>query len=284
MNAKLDARAASAAYSSAFQHLKKLEGFSQKQVLRAEAGSILKQWAGKTKVADPASHGLILSARVRANNVAGTGRAGDVTFGVTINSGRRGGEPGRIWVVRDEASRQWTKKTGKTGFTPQRVGMIRPDLGVEFLNRHLANSQWAETVDRVNVWRDYYKAFYPKLQRASGLARQSVLQIADSLGIDLTQVEGGGVSDAGIAKARAAIASNGKNYVNGSGTESGDDVKYYVTLINRLPYNQRIKMDSTLAMVIQGRAKYIEKSYEKGAFDSIERTRRAFPNLFKAAA
>ena len=51
ITAKLDATEVMRQYSSALRRLASLTGFSQSTVLRAEAGVILKQWAGKTKVA-----------------------------------------------------------------------------------------------------------------------------------------------------------------------------------------------------------------------------------------
>src|SRR5690606_7898240 len=118
------------------------------------------------------------------------------------------------------------------------------------------------------------KVMLPRALQSVGLSRQSVVQIADALGIDLTAVKGQGISPAGIAKARAAIASNGRSYRNGTGVQAGDPIRYHVTLINRLPYGRRTGMDRTLAFVVAGRAKHIEIAYRKGAFGSMATVRR----------
>jgi hypothetical protein len=119
--------------------------------------------------------------------------------------------------------------------------------------------------------------------RASiGLSRQSVVQIADALGIDLLRVQGGGtISGAAIASARASVATTGKTYRNGTGARGGDQVRAYVDLVNRLPYGRKIGMDRTLLGVLAGQNKYFERSYAKGAFDTQKAAIRAFPNLFK---
>lgn len=265
MKVTIDASAATAAYSKAFQHLKSLPGFDHRETLRAEAGSILKQWAGKTKVATEQSMRL----RVRSRALRSVGlvnmQAGN---DVTINSGIRG-EEGRVWF-----------KTRREKY--QLAAVISIETGqVAFQNLHFRPDDWSKIVSSINA----YRAEYPKQRAAAvasaGLARQSVIQIADDLGIDLNEVEGGGISAAGIAKARAAIASNGQSYKNGSGNQGGNEVKFYVELICNLPYGIKIGMDSTLAFVLQNRAKYIEKSYQKGAFDSMSRATRAFPNIFR---
>jgi len=122
-------------------------------------------------------------------------------------------------------------------------------------------------------------------RRSVGLARQSVVQIADALGIDLLTVKGGGtLSDAGIAKARAALASNGQSYRNGIGLQGGNKVYDHVDLINTLPYGRKIGMDRTLLSVLNGQNKYFEKSYAKGAFDSQRKACAGYPNLFKFTA
>lgn len=39
-------------------------------------------------------------------------------------------------------------------------------------------------------------------------------------------------------------------------------------------------MDRTLLGVVAGRTKFFEQSYAKGAFDSLQKTARAYPGLF----
>lgn len=273
---KFDGQAAAAAYSRAFRRLAQLQGFSQHEILRAEAGSILKRWAGLTKVATPAQ----ADARTRLRVVRGLGytRAPD-RGDVTVNAGIRG-PYGRVWIkAREGRGRRgyllamgpnFTQPTGKAVFNK-----FSPTSGAA-TRKWVANVNDAVADVQAGVGRQI-----PIGRRAIGMSRQSVVQIADKLGIDLLAVRGQGVSPSGVIKARAAIASNGRAYQNGVGYQGGERDKAYIDLINRLPYGPKIGMDRTLARVLATRAKFIETSYEKGAFDSMRNAARSFPNLIR---
>lgn len=267
---KFDPRAAVAAYSSAFKRFRELPGFDQQTVLRAEAGSILKTWAGRTKVGTDKR--AILRARARAiSNAIGRNKAGKNGLEISINSGRRGGFPGEVWF-----------RTRNNRF--QQAGVVSDGGTYKPAWIHFKKDDWELSINYgATRAAEEMKKLIPNATKSVGLARQSIIQIADDLGIDLNAVPGGGVSASGIAKARAAVASSGRGYKNGVGTQGGDAVRSYVQLICRLPYLQKIGMDRTLAGVVAGRAKYIEASYAKGAFDSLKRVEAAFPNIARVS-
>jgi hypothetical protein len=266
MKIAFDGQAAADAYTRAFRRLHELPGFDPVAGLKAEAGSILKAWAGRTKVADQAS--TMKRARLAATKALGLARFESQAHAVTITAGIRG-DAGAIWL-----------RTRRK--IPQHVGHVDVmGSGVRFRHRHVHSDDWAAIVASVNAYRTSYPKALKSALRSVGLSRQSVIQIADDLGIDLNAVKGQGIGAAGIAKARAAIASNGRVYKNGTGTSGGDKVKSYVELINRLPHGIKIGMDRTLAGVLSGRAKFIETAYQKGAFDSVRSAAKAFPNLLK---
>ncbi len=267
MNVRIDPSRAVAAYSSAFRKLRELEGFSQAQILRAEAGVILKTWAGRTKVANP--HAAELFARYRATKRAfGQTSAGKNPYGISVNSGRRNGVPGVVW---------FRTKRGKY----QEAGLIYPSGYISQRNIHFKDDDWARIEAGMVAYAAELKTILPGAQNAIGLARQSVIQIADALGIDLLSVRGGGqLSSAAITKARGAIASNGRFYQNGIGQAGDAGTTSYVNLFTRFPLGGKIGMDSTLALILAGRAGYIEQSYKKGAFESVRSAAKAFPNLF----
>ncbi len=269
MNVKLDATQVVRAYSGVLNELRKMTGFSQMDVLRGEAGIILKTAAGRTKVAR--RQDIELRTRRRAIRLIGASRAGAASDYTTINSGIRG-EEGRIWF---RTKNQKFQLMGHVGLGTGRV---------QFANIHLRRDDWNGVVDTVNRVREMYKKILPQAEQSAGLARQSWVQIADSLGINLLAVRGGGtLSAAGIAKARAAIASTGVAYTNGASTAGGDAERAHVTLINRLPYGSKAAtemgrgFDPMVIQILNGRTKYFEQSYAKGAFDSILATARAFP-------
>lgn len=271
MNAAFDGRPAAEAYTRAFRTLWQLPGFDPVAALRAEAGVILKTWAGRTKVAKPD----VISARARLRALR---RLGLTSGEVTINAGVRG-LPGMVW----HKTRPGASRTPR-GFAP--VGRMQPGSHrFTPLWRHFIDRDWRDITDAVLDAEATINRELKLATQSAGLARQSVIQIADDLGIDLGKVKGGGaLSAAAIAKARAAIASNGRAYKNGTGTSGGDAAKSFVDLLNRLPFGTKLGLDRTLAGVLAGRAKFIETSYRKGAFDSLKTAAKAFPNLINASA
>lgn len=276
MQVKLDASTVGAAYSAAFQRLKQLPGFDHRKVLRAEAGSILKRWAGLVPVAKPEESKK--RARLRLARQMGLTKAG--TWDITINVGIKSGTPGVVWY-RSNSRRSRASFALNRGWRWQYAGEVSDSGAFTPAWVHFPDEAWAQIKNVCAQYGQRLAKEIPAAQKSVGLARQSVIQIADQLGIDLIEVAGGGISAAGITKARAAIASNGNIYQNGSGAQAGDDVKYYVELINRMPRGLQIGIDRMLLQVISGRAKFIETAYAKGAFDSIEKTAKAFPNILK---
>ncbi|NBR68891.1 MAG: hypothetical protein EBT69_01725, partial [Verrucomicrobia bacterium] len=271
MKVALDARGAAAAYSRAFQHLKTLPGFDHTTVLRAEAGSILKRWAGLAKVATEDQIDRRTRARLaREMGMQSAGSEG-AFGGVTINNGARGGFRGEVWF-----------RTRHGKFQPAGRILAANDNFVPAWT-HFRAPDWT----LIRSAGETYAARLGPARRAAlqsvGLTRQSIVQIADALGIDLAEVKGQGLSAAGLAKARAALASNGRNYKNGFGLAGGDGVKAYVELINRLPFgtSPRVGLDAKLKTVLLGRTRYLQTSYQKGALESFARAQRAFPEIFR---
>lgn len=276
MKARFDASKIVSAYEQAFRRMRQLEGFSQVELLRAEAGVILKTWAGRTKVAKPDD--ALLRARYRAGKRAfGYTNIEKNEYGITVNTGRRGGYPGEVWYKHTLASR------GKRRF--QQAGLVLDTGAFQPAWIHWKASVWLNIRAGAERYGAELAKLLPHAAKSVGLARQSVIQIADALGIDLTQVKGGGsLSAAGIAKAYAAIASNGRSYRNGTGYQGGDERKFFIHLVNRHPYAVQIGMDQTLLAILSGRVSYIDRAYRSGVFTSVGRSTKAFPNLFKTSS
>lgn len=275
MNVSLDPQPAVKAYVSAFNRFRDLPGFDQREVLLSEAGVIIKTWAGRTKVVS--GRDLNTRARIRALRKLGASQGG-FPGAVTINAGIRGPE-GWVWYQAG-ALQRGKGKLGANRGRFQLAGKMQENGRFVANWYHFTDKGWHDIQDTVIDAEIAINSELKKAEKSAGLARQSVIQIADDLGIDLNRVQGGGtLSGAGIAKARAAIASNGRAYKNGRGAQGGDDVRYYLELFTQLPYGGKLGMDQTLVGILKGRAKYIETSYAKGAFDSIQRVGRAFPNL-----
>ena len=277
---KADNSGVMAATSITLKRLGQLTGFSQRQVLLAEAGSILKRWAGLVKVSTiPEADRRSRLHGVRRLGLTGSNREKNVGD-VTVNAGFRPAPYGRVWIKArsGKGKKNWLLAKGANFSAPSGTATFTPYR--RKLNgtsgKWLTNVEEAVTDVQASVARSI-----PKGRGAIGLSRQSVVQIADALGIDLLRVPGQGITGAELAKARAAPASAGKSYRNGfglSGTSGGYD---FVDLINRLPYGRKIGLDRNLLSVLSGRAKFFQQSYAKGAFDSQARACAAYPNLFR---
>ena len=271
MKARANMEAISRAYQGALRQLSSLTGFDQRTVLRAEAGSVLKMWAGQTKVSTQAAVDRRARLKVtRAWGVSGSGGKGTrkADHPITVNAGIRG-PAGRMFILKKDG--HGFRRTHESGFRP--------------LHQHYKAEQWRDLNEVANGVQSDWQKKVPLARRSVGLARQSVVQIADSLGIDLAAVQGRGLSAAGLAKARAALASDGKRYTNGWSAQGGTDTKPHIDLINGLPFanSPKLQMARTLLGVIAGRARYFQKSFDKGAFDSFDRVARAYPNVIRVA-
>jgi hypothetical protein len=262
MRFKLEADEVMDSYASALRRIASLTGFNQATIVRGEAGIILKTCAGRTKVSsqEQIDRGTRLHV-ARRLGLTGGGQ-------VSINVGIRGQHPGG--VVWFHTKNDHYQKAGDVDLASGRV---------TFANLHFRRGDWKQIVDAINAYRSDYRTRAPLARRAEGLARQSWVQIADDLGINLESVRGGTLSAAGIAKARAAIATTGMAYRNGQGTQFEEASSFFVRLTNSLPFGDRLGFDGMILLVISGRVKLFERSYAKGAFDSIEKAARNFPYL-----
>lgn len=261
-----DTSRAANAYRDAFGQLAALPGFSQKAVLRAEAGVILKTWAGRAPLANQQKSDR--TSRLQLLSKFHLTRAGNSN--VTINAGVRG-PVGLIW------------NRGASGKF-RLAGKIAPDASfVRWNNYHFRDDEWNAILQAGTTYADNIGGYLSRGRRSAGLACQSIVQIANQLGIDLGAVAGGNLSSTKLARAQSALASNGRAYQNGSGFEGGDETSGYIDLINSLPYGRKIGLDRILAGVLAGRAGYIRRSYAAGAFSSMSQVAAAFPNLLRVS-
>lgn len=282
IKAKLDASEVMRQYSTALRRLSELTGFSQKQVLLSEAGVILKTWAGRTKVSTEKKTDLRTINRSFGKNglqITTATNIGDVT----VNEGIRG-PFGWVWVKTRQSDQVGRK--GAAGKPFKFAGTIHPTT-YQFrpMNYHWKRGTWIDIQEVAADVRIALAKNIPRGRQSIGLSRQSVIQIADDLGIDLGSVKGGGtLAESGIAKARAAMASTGHKYKNGSGRAFVEGHKDVLDLLNKYPRVQKMGMDRELLYIISGRAKFFQQSYAKGAFNSMRNTAKSYPWLTVQAA
>ena len=267
-----------AAFTAGLRALARAVPVSSKQVLRAEAGVILKTWAGRTKVATKPTADRRTWSHILGRSglgLSGADRARPADTAITVNSGIRGAF-GRVWVrtTRDAAN--------PLGDRYRLAGTISP-TGQSFSpeNYRWKTRDWVAISAVVSAVADQSRRKLPRGRASIGLARQSVVQIADDLGIPLETVRGGGsLSAAGIAKARRALAVTGRTYRNGTGRESSQSTRaFFIELVCTFPAGTAIGMDRTLAGVLIGRTRFFEQSVAKGTFATLARVARAYPNL-----
>ena len=258
-------------FAAAMRAIAQVSQVNGEEVVRGEAGVILKTWAGRTKVATEAK--AVLRGRKRLIKRIGLTSAPD-PGDISINVGLKG-QAGRVWV------RSPAKRHGHPAGRPFRIaGMLMDDGSFTASPYHQKNAIWGQLMRTTGLAGPAIARAVAAAKKTIGLGRQSIIQIADRLGIKLETVKGGGALGAtAIAKARAALASNGQLYVNGLASVSKTADHFSITLINNYPRGMAQKMDSTLAGVIAGRVKFFERNMGEGVFLAQSRVAKAYPFL-----
>lgn len=245
-----------------------LTGFDRDRVVLEEAAVILKTCAARTPVAKPAA--IVQRARMTAVKALSLNR-GDLT----VNAGLHG-PAGRVWA-RSHGPR--SKGKFRMAFGP---GSGMTGAAVPY---HWTTADWRKIRAKVQDFKSVYARILADAKRSAGLARQSWVQIADKIGVHLETVPGGGhLSASQIDQARAATSSRGRHYQNGTGMREKDDQKFFVTLVNGLPFGRKLKFDTLLTTVIEGRAKYFATSVRLGVFQSMDTIAKRYPGFFAKAA
>ena len=227
-----------------------------------EAGVICKQWAGAIPDAKPES--VLLGTRSKATAEAQVNTL--AAFNVTVNTGRQGGEIGRVWFRTRRKEFQLAGKVTDSGqFNPS--------------NLHYRS----EDAFRISMAAEGYASILPRIikagQEAIGLARQSVVQIADSLGIALESVTGGGGGSPDLSKARNAKPSNGQTYQNGYGIKEGKGDNFSVTLVNRYPKMNESGVTVAFEEVIAQRMAYSMANLGLALSKDTKKVTQAYPYL-----
>jgi hypothetical protein len=265
-----------ARFTAGLRALARAVPVGSKQILRAEAGVVLKTWAGRTKVATkPTADRRTWSHILQTLQLSGNDRTGRAATAITVNSGIRGAF-GRVWVrTRRDADNPKADRYRLAGTISPTGQSFSPE------NYRWKAIDWAAITAVVSSVADQSRRKLPKGRASIGLARQSVVQIADDLGISLETVRGGGaLSPAAIGKARRAMAVTGRTYRNGHGREAERSARdFFIELVCTFPAGTQIGMDRVLAGVLVGRTRYFEQNVAKGTFTTLARVARAYPNL-----
>jgi hypothetical protein len=237
-------------------------------LIRAEAGVVLKVCLKRTKIPDLAKVDATsrLLASKKPNRMPGLSPRVEAGEGYVVAGIRAPWRAGRVWL------RSATTKSGakfilayNNGGAPSGIRIGAPTMA----RLTAARDMFAQNVD----------AEIRKGHKTIGLAKQSWLQVANSLGIDLSLVKGGGnLSGRDMSLAQNA-SGRVRRHQNGVGTQRGDGFKFVVTIKNTLPYGRSARLDRILAGVLAGRVKLFEQLVRKGYIDDAEAVAKSYPNI-----
>ena len=225
-----------------------------------EAGIVLKQWA--THVPEALPDKARMRSRGRARKKSGLDSL--AKFSTTANTGRFGGQIGLLWFKSRKG--KWRK-----------VGVVADDGSLQQPHTHYGAQEWAKISGAQAAYAGVLPGLVNAGQAAIGLARQSVIQIADSLGIRLENVQGGGGGSVDFARARAARASDGNQYINGTSTITRGKGSFAVTLIDTYPAIEEAKIDQALELVVAQRMAFHESNLDMAMAKDLRGLQKAYP-------
>lgn len=244
-------------FNRAMVDLQRISGQTMKQVLRSEATEVLNTCVKRTKVADKGvvqrkeQLGVIKKEKLTQASYPGQ---------TTVNAGWRLSAPyGRVWIK--------VRPGGKKSFILARGADFSAPSGRSVLK---SGRNWLENVGRSStIVSSKVPSAIAKGWASIGLARKAWVQIAESLRLNLKNLAEG--EDAAAFRAK---------YQNGIGLERETKSGYVITLINKLPYGRRAKMDAILAKAINERATAFYRAVSRGVFLSTKKTLAKYPGLF----
>lgn len=244
-------------FNRAMVDLQRVTGQTMKQVVRSETAEILSTCVKKTKVAKKnvvqRKEQLGVIKKEKLTQAESPGRS-------TVNSGWKLKAPyGRIWLrVRQGNTKAFILARGADFSAPSGRAILRPGTGKwnDFVN------QAASTVTG-KVPTAIARGF-----ASIGLGRQSWIQMAESIRLNIR----------GLLDGEDAMASRAQ-YQNGVATEQQSGNKYIITLINKLPYVRRAKLDAILARAINQRTALFNRAIRSSVFNSAKKTLAKYPGL-----
>ena len=231
------------------------------QWARGASGVILKDWTAGIALANPTR--IPDRARGRVNMELGITRTQNQSFSgnpyqVSVNTGGRKGHPEIVWT-RNPKTKKWAVVGTASGgsFTPA--------------NRHWTDAAWALMSAGASKFASLAPVAIARGKSAAGLARQSVVQIADALGIPL--------ATAAAAQARGAVASDGKTYQNGTGSITKSATAFQIEMIDRYSRNREAKVAEALEFAVGIQVGQFKANASAKVFESVEKTVKAYPYL-----
>lgn len=239
---------------------------TMEQWIEIEAGAVTKEWAELVSVSSEDSARF----RSRSKTAADESLQNSETHGGTVNTGGKGGSPGLVWI-------RTKGKRAKKGFSL--AGTVDDSGRLTFAWRHYKTETWAKISSAVAAYAEKLGKAIPAGQKAIGLARGSVVQIADSLGILLENVKAGNLSSAAIAQAREARPSDGSFHQNGRGIREKGEGTFFIELINSYPALHEAGIDTALDVIVARRLTQAQSTLNAALSKNLAYLQRQFPYL-----
>lgn len=252
-------------FNAAVIELSRRTGISLPVVMRHEAGHVLKKCIVRTKVASQSKIKKAAPSHARI-------RSFSKSEGLSTTTGAKGGRKNTIWYKSPTAKKPFPvgefSSTGKSGKAySSSTRSIGPYIQSIVASALAAYKSLAATTLEQRL-------------KSAGLARQSWIHIADSLGMDLLMLQGGDDVGAAMSKARGAVASSGKRHINGWGIETTAAAKTTITLVNVLPYASKLQLSGKLSSAINGRAAFLRRNIQEGVFNSAQQVAAKYPGMY----
>jgi hypothetical protein len=234
-----------------------------RDVIMSEGAAVLQTCLSRTKALSKTGMDRVAARfSARAHTFAGAGRAGQ---GIRQSPNARSVYP-RISVAPKVGRTWWLDKADGSRPTFYIMSGGSP-------NRRWSDKRWAQfqamEAERLAFEKELL-AQLPKLRGSRGTTKQSWVQIADNLGIQLKAVPD---------YVRKAVPFHGPR-VDGVGRKFQNANEFFIELENR---NQILigRMDGAgmLQRAVSGRIKFFETNMAKGAFNDIAKAIKKYPGI-----
>ncbi len=226
--------------------------------IRMEAAAVIKTAALMHKPAKAADVRKQARRRVMSRIDDGSGQL------ITINSGKRGGTPNRIWY-RDSWGHWHIVGTWSGGNRLPSDGW------------HLPNGQWSEVK---RLWKSELNDAREEITaalRSRGLTIKSWVQILDALNLPLQQVAP--ISKPIPSYALNAMPRSGKPYKNGTVSETEAPGYFLLETTNTSPLAIKLDGARKIEAAIRNREGAYRNALKHGVFESASETAKRYPGI-----
>lgn len=163
----------------------------------------------------------------------------------------------------NEGNKNATAKSGNARF--YKIPGVAGSKGLRGFHWRIKNDEWTR-------YQANQKRKRQELLRRRGLSRQSILNMADTLGIK--------INEQGLSQARKALYRGRKRSHASRGVQMQmNKNRLVIRLENYTPGIRGSRMNAAFKKSIAGRVGYLRRNIKHGVFDSMQKVARAYPGL-----